>query len=209
MLIKLICIGNAIEIESKFDDRFYCHGHNGSKIDSTEKILVLSPEDHYFYQKVKLESINAKFIPNSFEKKFANVITISGMFNEISEGKCYLHTFVCLKSCHIVILDEKTCKTWIELPQLREMSDLIRVVKYLSKRCFDKILLYIDMQESQTKENNMVFHQIEFLKHVYGNEIQESIGAIVLNSTELSQDMLSTVNEYKVNMHFADFQMPF
>ena len=87
------------------------------------------------------------------------------------------------------------------------MSDLIRVVKYLSKRCFDKILLYIDMEDSKTKEN-MVFHQLEFLKHVYGNEIQESIGAIVLNSTELSDDMLSTIKDYKVK-DFADLHMPF
>ena len=99
VLIKFLCIGNAIEIESKFDDRFYCHGHDGSRIDSTERILVFSPEDHYFYQKVKLDNINAKFMPNSFEKKFANVITISGMFDEIPEGKFHLVGYIKMPFC--------------------------------------------------------------------------------------------------------------
>ena len=33
----------------------------------------------------------------------------------------------------IFVIEGKSCKTWIELPQLRDMNDVIGVTTYLSK----------------------------------------------------------------------------
>ena len=91
----------------------------------------------------------------------------------------------------------KSCKTWIELPQLKEMSDIIRITKYLSKRCFDKILLFIDMElEKPEYEINVVFHHIDFLQHAFGDRIKESIAAFVLNKTEISNEAVNAITNH-------------
>ena len=87
-----------------------------------------------------------------------------------------------------------SCKTWIELPQLRDMTDLIAMTKFITKRCFDKILIYIDMDRRLKFPENEVFdlmlHQIELFKHVYGHQLASNIGVYVQNSTKLSDDVL-------------------
>ena len=63
---------------------------------------------------------------------------------------------------------------------MREMKEVIGVTKYLTKRCFDKILIYIDMDSPiQDEVFNLMLHQIEFMKNVYGEELVNSAGVYV------------------------------
>ena len=70
-------------LETDYEDKFYCKISDGSKIDSEEIILVLSPENYYFYKHAKLESITGKHLVNDDQKTFSNVVIVSGRL----EGK--------------------------------------------------------------------------------------------------------------------------
>ena len=79
--------------------------------------------------------------------------------------------------------------SWIELPQLRDMTDLIRITYHLRRRHFDKILLYIDVDELQDEENfnsDFLLHQIEFFGHVFGQHVINSMVVYFKNSTDLT-----------------------
>ena len=45
-------LANADEefFESKYEDKFYCKTYYGKKTMTSERILVLSPEDYYFHR---------------------------------------------------------------------------------------------------------------------------------------------------------------
>ena len=90
-----------------------------------------------------------------------------------------------------------SCKTWIELPQMRDMTDLIGFTKYVSKRCFDKILIYIDVdvfQMSFDEVFDLMLHQIDFLGHVFGKNIKDNVGVYFQNSTKPSSpEMISAL----------------
>lgn len=76
------------------------------------------------------------------------------------------------------------------------MSDLIRITEYLSKRCFDKILLYFDMESSENWES-LVFYHVDFLKQAFLDNIEDSIGIYVLNSTVVSDELTSAIVKYE------------
>ena len=48
-----IQIGFSKQVESPYEDKFYCM-RDGEIIESKEKVLILSPNDQYFYKKVGL-----------------------------------------------------------------------------------------------------------------------------------------------------------
>ena len=80
---------------------------------------------------------------------------------------------------------------WIELPQMKDMTDLIRVANFISKRHFDKILVYVDLYDLKDKENYfLMLHQIEFFGHVFGQDVLNSIGVYFKNSTGLPNDII-------------------
>ena len=71
---------------------------------------------------------------------------------------------------------------------MRDMTDLIGFTKYVSKRCFDKILIYIDTDLTpQDFEElfDLMLHHIEFLGHVFGPDIKNNFGVYFQNSTKL------------------------
>ena len=78
-----------------FEDLFYCLEKNGHKIDSEERILVLSPEDYYFFHKVKFEDLTGKFIPKESDKSFGHPLIINGMVVDKNGGnfdfRCFFH----------------------------------------------------------------------------------------------------------------------
>lgn len=85
LLLYLICsIDSTTLEESKYEDRFYCLEDDGTRIETNERILVLSSEDHYFFQKAKLRNINGRYVPKDVNKTFANVITVNGFLDNDS-----------------------------------------------------------------------------------------------------------------------------
>ena len=96
LLLFLICYGYSITdneskyIESNYEDIFYCLDDNGAKNETEERILILSPEDYYFFKKANLHNIlgkSGKFVPKDGNKTFANSITVTGFLNTESGGK--------------------------------------------------------------------------------------------------------------------------
>lgn len=75
--------GKGVNCSFKFnyfnDYALLCHSE-------IETILVLSPNDYYFYGIAKLENLTSKYIPTSAEKSFSNVITYDGLFEDESGG---------------------------------------------------------------------------------------------------------------------------
>ena len=72
------------------------------------------------------------------------------------------------------------------------VSNSIISTKYLSKRCFDKALVYIDMTLPKDEEVfNLMFHQIEFFNHVFDDNFVESVGVYFVNSTEVPDKMIN------------------
>ena len=77
---------------------------------------------------------------------------------------------------------------------MRDMTDLIGYTKFISKRCFDKILIYIDVNTPEMSFDQvfgLMLHQFEFMKHVFGDDIVENVGVYFQNSTELRREMIS------------------
>ena len=83
---------------NSFEDLFHCTGIDGQKIDAEERILVLSPEDYYFFHFAKLEDVTGKFIPKETDKdfkstnrfrikSFSNPIIVNGMLDDKNGGK--------------------------------------------------------------------------------------------------------------------------
>ena len=83
---------------NSFEDLFHCIGKDGQKIDAEERILVLSPEDYYFFHFAKLEDVTGKFIPKETDKdfkstnrfrikSFSNPIIVNGMLDDKNGGK--------------------------------------------------------------------------------------------------------------------------
>ena len=83
---------------NSFEDLFHCTGIYGQKIDAEERILVLSPEDYYFFHFAKLEDVTGKFIPKETDKdfkstnrfrikSFSNPIIVNGMLDDKNGGK--------------------------------------------------------------------------------------------------------------------------
>ena len=72
---------------NSFEDLFYCLGIDGQKIGSEERILIISPEDYYFFHKVKFEDVTGKFIPKESDKSFAHPLIINGMVDDKNGGK--------------------------------------------------------------------------------------------------------------------------
>ena len=94
--------------------------------------------------------------------------------------------------------------SWIELPQLRDMTDLVRITYHLRRRHFDKILLYIDVDELQDEENfnsDFLLHQIEFFGHVFGQDVINSMVVYFKNSTDLTNN--NFLNLEKVIRHVS------
>ena len=87
------------EFESdSFQDKYFCLTKDGHKIDSEERILVISPEDYYFFHFAKLEDVTGKFIPKETDKdfkstnrfrikSFSNPIIVNGMLDDKNGGK--------------------------------------------------------------------------------------------------------------------------
>ena len=97
LFITAICLKDVTEARSemnKYEDKFNCKSDDGRIIQSSERILVLSPNDYYFSRHANLDNLDGKYIPKSLEKNFSNVITLSGMLYDESGGK-FLHIFQC------------------------------------------------------------------------------------------------------------------
>ena len=73
-------------LETEYEDTFYCKISDGSTMESEERILVLSPADYYFYKSAKFSSITGKHLVDNDEKTFSNVVIVSGVINDLSEG---------------------------------------------------------------------------------------------------------------------------
>lgn len=102
---------------SDYEDRFQCLLDNGTLIESEEKILVLSPEDYYFFKHVNLENLHGKYIPKTMYKSFSNIITLNGILYDKDRGKfllkgcsTYIFDFQELKTLEISFLDSKLGK---------------------------------------------------------------------------------------------------
>ena len=88
-LVIFICLVSAslsYDFESKYEDVFHCKPEDGQNIPTNERILILSPDDHYFFKKANLENVAGKYVPKLSEKTFGNVLTITGILNEESGG---------------------------------------------------------------------------------------------------------------------------
>ena len=72
---------------NSFEDLFYCLGIDGQKIGSEERILVISPEDYYFFHFAQLDNMTAKYIPEDKEKTYSNSLVINGVLNGGTDGK--------------------------------------------------------------------------------------------------------------------------
>ena len=79
---------------------------------------------------------------------------------------------------------------------MRDMTDVIAMTKYLTKRCFDKVLIYIDM-DSPPQEGvfNLMLHQIELLKDGYGEELVNSAGVYFQNSKDVPHDIVNALKK--------------
>ena len=80
---------------------------------------------------------------------------------------------------------------------MRDTTDVIRMTKYVSKRCFDKILIYTDMDMPKLSPFEEVFqlmlHHLRFLKHVFGMDLTDSVGVYLQNSTQLPDNIFSSL----------------
>ena len=82
---------NNLKFDSKFEDKFYCLSDDGRNIPSEERILVLSPNNYYFFSHAHLENIAGKYVPKTKEKTFSNVITLNGVLHDKNGGKSIGH----------------------------------------------------------------------------------------------------------------------
>ena len=86
----------AFDFNSKYEDKFHCLSNDGRITESEERVLVLSPEDYYFFKHSHLENVNGKYVPKTIEKTFSNVIIVNGILHDKSGGnfviKCFLTT---------------------------------------------------------------------------------------------------------------------
>ena len=58
------------------------------------------------------------------------------------------------------------------MPQIRDNRDIIGTTEQISKRCFDKILVYMDVQKSPNLENvQLLVSQLQLLSLAYGSNI--------------------------------------
>ena len=82
---------------------------------------------------------------------------------------------------------------------MRDMTDIIGMTNYVTKRCFDKILIYIDTDAPKLSPFEEVFslmlHHINFLKHVYGKNVIYNVGVYFQNSTQLPDDIIPSLKE--------------
>ena len=59
LLLYCVQCNGTDHLETDYENKFYCKITDGSKIDSEEIILVLSPENYYFYKHAKLDGRKA------------------------------------------------------------------------------------------------------------------------------------------------------
>ena len=75
-----------------------CILQDGASTVGEERILVISPEDYYFFHFAKLEDVTGKFIPKETDKdfkstnrfrikSFSNPIIVNGMLDDKNGGK--------------------------------------------------------------------------------------------------------------------------
>ena len=77
--------------------------------DKIETILVLSPNDYYFYAIAKLENITSKYLSTPGEKSFSNVILI-----KITQCHCIVRIFLQNRTTEF---DETLHVAWEWLPE--------------------------------------------------------------------------------------------
>ena len=80
-------VASNLKFDSKYEDKFYCLSEDGTNIQSEERILVLSPNDYYFYNHAHLENLGGKYIPTTKEKTFSNVVIVNGILHDKTGGK--------------------------------------------------------------------------------------------------------------------------
>ena len=83
-----------LKFNSKYEDKFHCLSNDGRITESEERVLVLSPEDYYFFQHSHLENVNGKYIPKTIEKTFSNVIIVNGILHDKSGGYFVIKFFL-------------------------------------------------------------------------------------------------------------------
>ena len=81
-----------LKVDSKYEDKFYCLSDDGTNIPSEERILVLSPNDYYFYNHAHLENLAGKYFPATKEKTFSNVVIVNGILHDKNGGKKEVHS---------------------------------------------------------------------------------------------------------------------
>ena len=80
------------KVDSKYEDKFYCLSDDGTKIPSEERILVMSPNDYYFYNHAYLDNLAGKYLPATEEKTFSNVVIVNGILHDKNGGKKVVHS---------------------------------------------------------------------------------------------------------------------
>ena len=84
-------------------------------------------------------------------------------------------------------LQNESCYTFIEMPQIRDTWDIMIASETLAFRCFDKVLVFLDKTIQQPMMDDylaLTLHHIEFLQNVFGNVITKSIGLFVVSEEE-------------------------
>ena len=71
----LFCITHFVS--GQHQNIFFCEKEN-TITESNYRILVLSPDDEYFFKTIGLQNANGKLVPESNEKTFNDLITING-----------------------------------------------------------------------------------------------------------------------------------
>ena len=95
-------------------------------------------------------------------------------------------------------MQDDSCITLIELPQIRDTLDVITSTQTLTDRCFDKVLVYLDFTLPINNDYLLLtLHQIEFMKLVFGNKISDSIGIFALTPAEDQVDADGILQKFK------------
>ena len=95
-------------------------------------------------------------------------------------------------------MQDDSCITLIELPQIRDTLDVITLTETLTDRCFDKVLIYLDFSLPFNNDFLLLtLYQIEFMKLVFGNKISDSLGTFALTQTEDQIDIDDILQKFK------------
>ena len=103
-------------------------------------------------------------------------------------------------------LNDDSCLTLIELPQIRDAWDVISSTQVLAQRCFDKVVIFLNLTQPINNDYLLLTkHHVEFLELVFGSEILQSLGIFALMEAE-DQNAQQILEEFK-NINVIRTQM--